>query len=325
MDHRIISGKSFMNGKSLHQTEVLDVLLNAGEGTFRVSDGDCELLLGVRGGYVRRFSLNGRDVMDPLDMVVFLAGVLRRDGVKVEALGGKVSGDEPLVPLDLLLIHVSTVIDEVEHFRPALPPPDTLLRVKEIPEGKADLPSNFVRYVARRFGVGMWVPIKRLFVPSRCLEEELVRYLVLTALKEMPELVEVRYFDERRDNMQGRLHELLKRLVEESPDIIGVVVATMDGLPISHYSTYTYDPEIQAAISSAIVALSESSVRDADLGETSEILIVAEKGKVFLYPLGDLVLGVLADRDANTGMIFMKVRRALNAIQEAALKEIDIG
>ncbi len=299
--------------------------MDADEGTFKVSDGDCELLLEVKGGYVRRFSLNGDDVMDLMDMVVFMASMLRRDGVKVEALGGEVNGDDPLVPLDLLLIHVSTVIDEVEHFRPALPPPDTLLRIKGIPEGRADLPSNFIRYVVRKFGAGMWVPIKRLFVPSRCLEEELVRYLVLLILQEMPELVEVMHFDERKNNMQGKLHELLKRLVEESPDIIGVVVATMDGLPISHYSTYTYDPEIQAAISSAIVALSESSVRDADLGETSEILIVAEKGKVFLYPLGDLVLGVLADRDANTGMIFMKVRRALNAIQEAALKEIDIG
>jgi len=116
--------------------------------------------------------------------------------------------------------------------------------------------------------------------------------------------------------MQSKLHELLKKLVEESPDTIGVVVATPDGLPIAYYSSY--------AISSAIVALSESSVRDADLGNTSEILIVADKGKIFLYPLGDLVMGILTDKDANTGLIFMKVRKALDDIREAAAKETEM-
>ncbi len=304
--------------------EFFDALLSGREGVMNLSGGGCDVRIWTHGGYVLRVSVNGEDVYDEIDIVGVLVSTLRGKDVSVEFKSVPVDVREPLILNDLLLLYVAKVLDEMEHYTDELPPEEALLRVTALPDDPSDLYGRFIRYLAKRFGVGRWFPLKRVPLSS-CFNSDFVRYVVMMTSREYPDLLEIRETTPRRYNMQGKLQELLKRLVEDSPDIIGVVVATMDGLPISHYSSYAYDPEIQAAISSAIVALSESSVRDADLGNTSEILIVADKGKVFMYPLGDLVLGVLADKDANTGMIFMKVRKALEDIQDAALKEIEIG
>ncbi len=305
-------------------SEMFDIFLAPREsGKFRILSSECTLDIGVRSGYVVEARLNGEIIDDPVDIVGLVASILTRGDAVVEFVDSKVKVSDPVLPLDLLILYVATILDEMVYFREELPSDDLFVRVKGIPENISDLSGKFIKYVAKRFGVGMWVPIKRIPLSS-CFNGDFVRYMVLIALQEYPDLLEIRRQQERRYNMQSRLHELLKKLVEESPDTIGVVVATPDGLPIAYYSSYSYDPEIQAAISSAIVALSESSVRDADLGNTSEILIVADKGKIFLYPLGDLVMGILTDKDANTGLIFMKVRKALDDIREAAAKETEM-
>ena len=304
---------------------VFDLLLRGEEGALSLSGGGCEIRVWVRGGYVFAASVNGEAVEDEITLIGAFVSALKGGIERVEFENVPVEGDDPIVPLDLLVLYAATMMDEIEHYRKELPPEKALLRITGLPDRTSDgLHARFLRYLARRFGLGVWFPIRRV-LGSSCFNPDFVRYAVMLILREYPDLVELRETTERRYAMQGKLQELLRKLVEDSPDIIGVVVATMDGLPISHYSSYTYDPEMQAAISSAIVALSESSVRDADLGDTSEILIVADKGKVFLYPLGDLVLGVLANKDANTGMIFMKVRKALDNIQAAAMREIGIG
>ena len=303
---------------------VFDLLIKGDEGVLKLSGEGCDVRVRTRGGYVFGASINGREVLHEIELIGALISILKWGNVKVEFENAPINAEKPIILNDLLVLYVAKVLDEMDYYTNELPPEDALLKVIALPENPSDIHGRFVRYLAKRFGVGMWFPIRRVPLSS-CFSSDFVRYAVMMALREYPDLLEITESTPRRYDMQGKLQELLKRLVEDSPDIIGVVVATMDGLPISHYSSYAYDPEIQAAISSAIVTLSESSVRDADLGNTSEILIVADKGKVFMYPLGDLVLGVLADKDANTGMIFMKVRKALDDIQSAALKEIEIG
>ncbi len=311
-------------GRTFNASEMFDIFLAPREsGKFRISSSECTLDIGVRSGYIVEASLNGETIDDPVDIVGLMSSILTREEAFIEFINEEVKVSEAILPLDLLVLYVATILDEMVYFGDELPSDDLFIRVRGIPENISDLPGKFIKYIAKRFGVGMWVPIKRVPLSS-CFNGDFVRYMVLVTLKEYPDFLEVRQQPERRYDMQSKLHELLKKLVEESPDTIGVVVATPDGLPIAYYSSYNYDPEIQAAISSAIVALSESSVRDADLGNTSEILIVADKGKIFLYPLGDLVMGILTDKDANTGLIFMKVRKALDDIREAAAKETEM-
>ncbi len=273
-----------------------------------------EVVILVKGGRIVGGRKGNRRLRDAVEMVDAVVRVLRGGGVNVSVEEVRDIAGEGGIPAEALALHVAAVMDEIEHFKGRGPFHHTFVRVKSLPDRVKSVQERFVVDLANRFGVGVWIPVQKLLED---MDADFVGYLLRTAPREILE-------EKRRYGMQGRLYDLLKKLVEDSPDIIGVVVSTFDGLPISFYSTYSYDPDIQAAISSAIVTLSENSVRDADLGDVSEILIVADKGKIFLYPMGDMVLGVLADRNANTGMIFMKARKALDEIREAAFKETEL-
>ncbi|NPB04139.1 MAG: hypothetical protein GXO39_06990 [Thermotogae bacterium] len=120
-----------------------------------------------------------------------------------------------------------------------------------------------------------------------------------------------------------RLTRIFHNLVDRSPEILGIVLATMDGFPLIYAARGQVDVDRQAAVIASLASLAKRSTEMVDIGQSEEILITSERGKMFVYLVGDTaVLGIITAKEVTTGMILLKVRQILPVISEELKREL---
>ncbi len=93
-----------------------------------------------------------------------------------------------------------------------------------------------------------------------------------------------------------------------------MVISTPDGLTYAYYSDRAFDPDMVSAIIASMYVLARKSGRSADMGDPKEISVHLEEGSLYIFPLGDLILGVETLPGVMTGMVLMNARKMLKEL-----------
>jgi len=115
---------------------------------------------------------------------------------------------------------------------------------------------------------------------------------------------------------QTQLNNIITGLRSAVSELRDVLIASTDGLAISHSLT-TGDPNRVAAMAAATLGVGKRISTTLELGELQETAVKSEDGQVFLYAIADKgVLVLIAQADANVGLIHLEARDAARRIAE---------
>lgn len=110
----------------------------------------------------------------------------------------------------------------------------------------------------------------------------------------------------RQDNIKTILQELKGSL----SNVRGVMLASVDGLAISHL-VQTGEADQIAAMSATTLGLGKRVIDAIQAGSLSEVIIAGNEGQMFIYAVRDqAVLVVITGEKPNVGMIHLQARNA---------------
>jgi predicted regulator of Ras-like GTPase activity (Roadblock/LC7/MglB family) len=116
----------------------------------------------------------------------------------------------------------------------------------------------------------------------------------------------------------AKLDEILKNLEglrAAIPELNGVLLASMEGLPIAHAFTNGEDPKRVAAMAAAAAGMGKRLTDSLHSGPLAEVCISGEGGQIFLYSIGTkAVLAVLGPNMINAGLIHLEARQSAGDI-----------
>jgi uncharacterized protein len=112
----------------------------------------------------------------------------------------------------------------------------------------------------------------------------------------------------------------LELLLDAVPAITGAFLATDDGFEITQVvSGKDMEPARLAAMCSSMVALSHALVEESALGESENLLIEAQRGKILLLTVPTspkLSLTVIATPNATLGQVLVQSKMCVAQIRE---------
>lgn len=115
--------------------------------------------------------------------------------------------------------------------------------------------------------------------------------------------------------MHRELHKILTEMMDRSGDMDGAMVSSVDGIAWAEALREDLDKHRFAAMSSALLALSDTLVSEGQKGRTQNVLIEGENGNVFVMHAGaDLLLTVFTKGKSNLGISLAYAKQAAEAI-----------
>ncbi|MBI3560880.1 MAG: roadblock/LC7 domain-containing protein [Gammaproteobacteria bacterium] len=118
-----------------------------------------------------------------------------------------------------------------------------------------------------------------------------------------------------------QLQIILKSLLQATDNINAALISSADGIAKSQVAANPMDEHRFAAMSSALLALSDNLSKEAGKGTAENVLIESKQGKIFILHAGPhLLLTVFTPAAANLGMALAHARQAvhqINALVEA--------
>ena len=114
------------------------------------------------------------------------------------------------------------------------------------------------------------------------------------------------------------LHDIedrLKRFVYETEGVVGTVLATQEGLTYAFFSKVPVEPDMAAAFVSTIYAYAQKVGEVSRLGPPKEINVHFEKGSVYIFPIGDLILGIRTLPGTRIGLVLVSARKMLKDLK----------
>lgn len=115
---------------------------------------------------------------------------------------------------------------------------------------------------------------------------------------------------------QSQLNNIISELRSAISELRDVLIASTDGLAISHSLT-AGDPNRVAAMAAATLGVGKRISSTLELGDLRETTVKSSDGQVFLYAIGDKgVLVLIAQAEANVGLINIEARDAAQRISE---------
>lgn len=117
------------------------------------------------------------------------------------------------------------------------------------------------------------------------------------------------------EEFRTQTDELLKELVDESSDILGALVTSSDGHAWGQILPPGFDGKRFAAMSSALMALSDTLAREAKKGPTVNVMVEGMEGNIYVLHAGkNLSLTVFTNIKPNLGLTLAQARRAADRI-----------
>lgn len=112
-----------------------------------------------------------------------------------------------------------------------------------------------------------------------------------------------------------QIAKLLKTLSTTTPDIEAAAVIDNDGLMIASVLRADVEDDRVAAMSAALLGMSERIVRELGRGSFSLVMLRGTEGSAILTRSGpESVLMVLATETAKLGLVFLDITRAAKEI-----------
>ncbi|MCA9636361.1 MAG: roadblock/LC7 domain-containing protein [Myxococcales bacterium] len=112
-----------------------------------------------------------------------------------------------------------------------------------------------------------------------------------------------------------QISKLLKTLASATPDIEAAAVVDNDGLMIASALPADVEDDRVAAMSAALLGMSDRIVRELGRGHFELVMIRGTDGFTILTRCGsDAVLTVLAAKTAKLGLIFLDISRSAKEI-----------
>ncbi|MBF0189203.1 MAG: roadblock/LC7 domain-containing protein [Magnetococcales bacterium] len=109
-----------------------------------------------------------------------------------------------------------------------------------------------------------------------------------------------------------KINEVLRAIRVNSPDVLGAVIVSIDGLPIASVAPAELDEELIAGMAAALLGSGEQISEELMGANMQQTLVRSEKGLIVLNAVSeDAVLVLLANKNAKLGLIFLEVRRAI--------------
>jgi len=123
--------------------------------------------------------------------------------------------------------------------------------------------------------------------------------------------------DAREDAVRHILQGALADLRGAVTDVIGAIIASVDGRPMAH-DVRTGDPSSIAAMAATAAGLGKRIVDGFEFGRFAECVVRAEGGYFVVYSVGRVgVLAVMASEGANLGRVHLAARRCATTVAGA--------
>jgi len=117
------------------------------------------------------------------------------------------------------------------------------------------------------------------------------------------------------------IHSALSTLRASLPHLRGVLVASVDGLPVAQ-DVRGIDPAGVAAMAATAAGLGKRLIEDFQLGEFAESVVRAERGYFVVYSAGGTaVLACIAEDGINLGRLHLEARRCAFAVAELLTRQ----
>lgn len=104
----------------------------------------------------------------------------------------------------------------------------------------------------------------------------------------------------------------LKQLTDRCQGVIATMLATRDGRPFAEYASGALDVGKFAAMSSSLVALGGTMLRELEGGTLDHVLVDGSRGKLVVSKVpgcgGLLILATLAQSDTRLGLVLGHTR-----------------
>jgi predicted regulator of Ras-like GTPase activity (Roadblock/LC7/MglB family) len=117
---------------------------------------------------------------------------------------------------------------------------------------------------------------------------------------------------------------VIKETIDDLGRVEGVrlaLVVSLDGLLVASTGVGGEDDEVVAAMAAAILGTVGRAAARAGLGRVSDILIGAANSSLQLLDVNDVIIVVVAHREANVGLIRLAMRRTAKKLKEFLVKE----
>jgi predicted regulator of Ras-like GTPase activity (Roadblock/LC7/MglB family) len=112
-----------------------------------------------------------------------------------------------------------------------------------------------------------------------------------------------------------QISKLLKTLASTTPDVEGAAVVDNDGLMIASALRADVEDDRIAAMSAALLGMSERIVRELGRGQFSLVMLRGSEGYTILTRCGsESVLMLLASDSAKLGLLFLDLSRTAKEI-----------
>jgi predicted regulator of Ras-like GTPase activity (Roadblock/LC7/MglB family) len=108
-----------------------------------------------------------------------------------------------------------------------------------------------------------------------------------------------------------QITEVLRQLVNNSSDVEGAALVTMDGLPLASFLPYGVDEDRVSAMAAAALAMGERTVAELKRGTLEQVFVKGAGGYTVLMQAGpDAVLETISGPTARLGLLFLDMKRA---------------
>lgn len=113
----------------------------------------------------------------------------------------------------------------------------------------------------------------------------------------------IRHEDDVSPQGHKQLDAILAEMLDDCGDMRGAMVSASDGRALAERLQSGLDKHRFAAMSSALLALSDNVIRETHGGSIKNVLIQSDDGNVFILHAGNgLLLTVFCQADANLGL-----------------------
>ena len=116
--------------------------------------------------------------------------------------------------------------------------------------------------------------------------------------------------------IQKKLTYILSNLISGCNEITNAMISSSDGIAWASYLNEGLDQHRFAAMSSALLALSDNLITETNKGKTKNVILESSEGNVFVMHAGsNLLLTVFTKSGANLGMPLAHAKKASEEIE----------
>ncbi len=123
--------------------------------------------------------------------------------------------------------------------------------------------------------------------------------------------------------IQKKLTYILSNLISGCNEITSAMISSSDGIAWASYLNEGLDQHRFAAMSSALLALSDNLITETNKGKTKNVIIESSEGNVFVMHAGNnLLLTIFTKPGANLGMPLAHAKKASEEIEKLSISII---